>query len=62
MKISKNEYDELMSMLDFFSYKIDPCYKRETDAVAEKYRENFKKYIDRNYYPDAAHDISRREW
>ena len=27
MKISKNEYDELMSMLAFFSYKIDPCYK-----------------------------------
>ena len=49
-------------MLAFFSYKIDPCYKRETDAVAEKYRENFKKYIDKNYYPDAAHDISRREW
>lgn len=62
MKISKNEYDELMSMLDFFSYKIDPCYKRETDAVAEKYRENFKKYIAKDYYPDAAHDISRREW
>ena len=62
MKISKNEYDELMSMLAFFSSKIDPCYKRETDAVAEQYRENFKKYIDKNYYPDAAHDISRREW
>ena len=35
MKISKNEYDELMSMLDFFSYKVDPCYRRETDTVAD---------------------------
>lgn len=62
MKISEREYNELMSMFSFMESKVDAGYKRETENVLMKYRRKLRDYIDNGYYPDAAHDISRREW
>ena len=45
MKMTKQEYEKLISRFEFLEDKVEPCYKLETKALLEKFKEEYKKYI-----------------
>lgn len=45
MKMTKKEYEDLMAHLYFLNDKDEKCYKRETDAVVERLKEEYEKYV-----------------
>lgn len=45
MKMTKKEYEELIAHFAFLNDKVEDCYKRETDAVLERIKEEYQKYI-----------------
>lgn len=45
MKMTENEYKELIAHLEFLNDKVEKCYKRETDAVVKKLKEEYEKYV-----------------
>lgn len=45
MKMTEEEYDDLMAHFDFLGDKIEPCYKRETDAVIRRLKDEYREHI-----------------
>lgn len=45
MKMTKQEYDELIAHFSFLENKVDPGYKRETEKVLENLKKEYEKYI-----------------
>ena len=45
MKMTEKEYEDLIGHLIFLNDKVESCYKRETDAVVERLKEEYKKYV-----------------
>lgn len=43
--MSEQEYEELISHFEFLEDKVEPCYKRETEALLKRLKEKYKKYI-----------------
>lgn len=50
MKMSKEEYEELMAHFYFLEDKVDEGYKRETTAVVERLAEEYRKFVDPPYW------------
>ena len=48
MKMTKTEYFELVAHFSFLEDKVENCYKRETERVLEKLKEEYAKYIVKN--------------
>jgi len=47
MKMTEQEYKELIAHFEFLNNKVEECYKRETDAVVKRLKDEYKKYINR---------------
>lgn len=45
MKMTEQEYKELIAHFEFIEDKVEACYKRETEIVLENIKEEYKKYI-----------------
>lgn len=45
MKMTEQEYKELMAHFYFLEDKVEACYKRETERVLERLEEEYKKYV-----------------
>lgn len=45
MKMTEQEYNELIAHFEFIEDKVEACYKRETERVLENIKEEYKKYI-----------------
>lgn len=45
MKMTEQEYKELIAHFEFIEDKVEACYKRETERVPENIKEEYKKYI-----------------
>lgn len=45
MKMTQQEYDELIAHFAFLEDKVDPGYKRETEKVLEKLKKKYQRYI-----------------
>lgn len=45
MKLTKQEYEELIANLEFLNDKVEDCYKQETDAIVKKLKEEYKKFV-----------------
>ena len=45
MQMTEAEYEELMAHFYFLGDKIDPVYKRETDMVIERLKEEYKQHV-----------------
>ncbi|MDU6263736.1 MAG: hypothetical protein E6600_04470 [Anaerocolumna aminovalerica] len=45
MKMTVQEYEELIAHFEFLEDKVESCYKRETEQVLERIKEKYKKYI-----------------
>lgn len=45
MKMTEQEYKELMAHFYFLEDKVEACYKRETERVLENLEEEYKKYV-----------------
>lgn len=45
MKMTQQEYDELIAHFAFIEDKVDPGYKRETEKVLERLKEEYKQYV-----------------
>lgn len=45
MKITETEYKELIAHFEFLEDKVEDCYKRETEQVLEKIKEEYKQYV-----------------
>lgn len=45
MKMTKDEYEDLIAHFVFLNDKVEACYKRETDAVVERLKDEYKKYV-----------------
>lgn len=45
MKMSEQEYEELIAHFEFLEDKVESCYKMETTNVLERLKEKYKKYI-----------------
>ena len=45
MKMTKEEYEKLISSLEFLNDKVEACYKRETDKVIKCLKEEYKQYV-----------------
>lgn len=45
MKMTEEEYEELIAHFCFLEDKVGACYKRETQEVLEKLKEEYRKYI-----------------
>lgn len=45
MKMSQAEYEELIAHFEFLNDKVEECYKRETDAVVKRLKEEYEKYV-----------------
>lgn len=47
MQMTEQEYKELIGHLEFLGDKVDAVYKRETDAVIERLKDEYKQYVKR---------------
>lgn len=47
MKMTKQEYEELIGHFEFLNDKVEKCYKRETDIVLVRLKEEYLKYVNR---------------
>lgn len=45
MKMTENEYKELMRYFEFFNDKVESCYRKETDALIKKLEEEYARYV-----------------
>lgn len=45
MKLTKQEYEELIANLEFLNDKVENCYKQETDTIVKKLKEEYKKFV-----------------
>lgn len=45
MKMTEQEYKELIAHFEFIEDKVEACYKRETERVLKNIKEEYKKYI-----------------
>lgn len=45
MKMTESEYKDLIAHFEFLNDKVEKCYKRETDAVVKKLKEEYEKYV-----------------
>lgn len=45
MKMTQQEYDELIAHFAFLEDKVEACYKQETEKVLERLKEEYKKYV-----------------
>lgn len=45
MKMTVTEYKELIAHFEFLEDKVEACYKRETEQVLEKIKEEYKQYV-----------------
>lgn len=47
MKMTKQEYDELMAHFYFLNDKVEECYRRETNAVIDRLEKEYSQYIEK---------------
>lgn len=45
MKMTEQEYKELIAHFEFIEDKVEACYKQETKRVLERLKEEYKKYV-----------------
>lgn len=45
MKMTRQEYDELIAHFAFLEDKVEACYRRETEKVLENLKKEYEKYI-----------------
>lgn len=45
MKMTEQEYKELIAHFEFIEDKVEACYKKETEKVLENIKEEYRKYI-----------------
>lgn len=45
MKMTEQEYKDLIAHFEFIEDKVEACYKKETEKVLEEIKEEYKKYI-----------------
>lgn len=45
MRMTEDEYDDLMAHFTFLEDKVEACYKRETEKVLENIKEEYRKYV-----------------
>lgn len=43
--MTEEEYKELIAHFEFLNDKVESCYKRETDAVVKRLKEEYKKHV-----------------
>lgn len=48
MKMTEHEYEDLIAHFVFLEDKVEECYKRETKAVLERLKEEYRKYVVKN--------------
>lgn len=47
MKMTKEEYNELIAHFTFLEDKVEACYKRETEKVLENIKKEYAQYIEK---------------
>lgn len=45
MRMTEQEYKDLIAHFEFLEDKVEACYKRETEQVLERIKEEYKKYV-----------------
>lgn len=47
MKMTKEEYNELIAHFTFLEDKVEACYKRKTEKVLENIKKEYAQYIEK---------------
>lgn len=47
MKMTREEYEELIAHFEFLEDKVESCYRRETGRVLERLKENYGRYVEK---------------
>lgn len=45
MRMTEEEYEELIGRFVFLNDKVEECYKRETKELLERLKDEYKKYV-----------------
>lgn len=45
MKMTEEEYNDLIGHFRFLNDKVEECYKRETNSVVKRLEEEYRKHI-----------------
>lgn len=45
MTMTQQDYENLIAHFEFLEDKVESCYKRETEKVLEKLKDEYKKYV-----------------
>lgn len=45
MTMTQQDYEKLIAHFEFLEDKVESCYKRETEKLLEKLKEEYKKCI-----------------
>lgn len=47
MTMTQKEYKELIAHFEFLNDKVEDCYKQETNAVVERLKKEYEKFVEK---------------